>query len=97
VNRTLDDGDLDAFVDNLAGRLASFDREALGAVKAQVNRVGVPAGAEFESSNSMFFTALAWPAAQARRAKVRDLGYGLRGDFELNFGRFLPSLGPDQG
>ena len=30
VNRTLDDDDLDSFVDTLAGRLASFDRETLG-------------------------------------------------------------------
>ena len=29
VNRTLDDGDLDSFVDTLARRLAPFDREAL--------------------------------------------------------------------
>ena len=97
VNRTLDDGDLDAFVDNFAARLASFDRKALGAVKAQINRVGVPAAAEFESSTKTFFTALASPEAQARRVKVRELDYGVRGDFELNFGRFLPSLGPDQG
>ncbi len=28
VNRTLDDGDLDSFVDSLVRRLASFDRES---------------------------------------------------------------------
>src|SRR3974377_2380158 len=37
VNRTLDDDDLDSFVDALVRRLASFDREALGAVKAPGN------------------------------------------------------------
>jgi enoyl-CoA hydratase/carnithine racemase len=41
VNRTFDDKDLDAFVDTLASRLTSFDREALGAVKSQINRRGV--------------------------------------------------------
>ena len=35
VNRTLDDDDLDSFVDALVRRLASFDRETLGAVKAR--------------------------------------------------------------
>jgi hypothetical protein len=69
VNRTLDDGDLDSFVDTLVGRLASFDRETL------------------------FFPLLALPGAQARRAKVRNIGYGLRSDFELNFGRYLRSGG----
>jgi enoyl-CoA hydratase/carnithine racemase len=93
VNRTLDDDDLDSFVDALVRRLASFDREALGAAKAQVNRFGTPTATELQSSSDMFFTALAWPGAQARRAKVRSIGYGIRSDFELNFGRYLPALG----
>ena len=42
VNRTLDDDDLDSFVDALVRRLASFDREALAAAKAQINRFGMP-------------------------------------------------------
>jgi hypothetical protein len=33
------------------------------------------------------------PSAQARRAKVRNLGYGVPSDFELNFGSYLPRLG----
>src|SRR6202051_4183519 len=78
VNRTLDDNDLDSFVDTLARRLASFDREALGAAKAQINRFGTPTAAELQSSNDMFFPTLAWPSAQARRAKLRGIGYGLR-------------------
>jgi len=39
---------------------------------------------------------LAWPDAQARRAKLRGIGYGVRSDFELNFGRYLPSFGPSE-
>jgi enoyl-CoA hydratase/carnithine racemase len=94
VNRTLDDDDLDSFVDTLVRRLASFDRETLAAAKAQVNRFGTPTATELQSSNNMFFSALASPSAQSRRAKIRNIGYGLRSDFELNFGRFLPALGP---
>jgi enoyl-CoA hydratase/carnithine racemase len=97
VNRTLDDADLDSFVDNLVRRLASFDREALGAAKAQINRFGTPTATELQSSNDLFFPTLAWPTAQARRAKVRDIGYGIRSDFELNFGRYLPSFGRTDG
>ena len=51
VNRTLDDDDLDPFVDTLVRRLASFDREALAAAKAQVNRFGTPTATELQSSN----------------------------------------------
>jgi enoyl-CoA hydratase/carnithine racemase len=93
VNRTLGDDELDLFVDALVGRLASFDREALGAVKAQVNRFGTPTATELKSSNDLFFPLLALPSAQARRAKIRNIGYGVRSDFELNFGRYLPSFG----
>ena len=73
--------------------MASFDREALAAAKAQINRFGMPTATELQSSNDMFFPTLAWPSAQARRAKVRNLGYGVPSDFELNFGRHLPALG----
>jgi enoyl-CoA hydratase/carnithine racemase len=93
VNRTLNDDELDSIVDTLAGRLASFDRETLGAAKAQINRLGMPTAAELQSSNDMFFSTLALPGAQARRAKVRNLGYGVPSDFELNFGSYLPRLG----
>jgi enoyl-CoA hydratase/carnithine racemase len=94
VNRALDDGELDLFVDNLARRLATFDREPLAAAKAQLNRLGTPTAAELRSSNDLFFPLLALPGAKARRAKVRNLGYGVPSDFELNFGRYLPGLGP---
>ena len=93
VNRTLDDKDLNSFVDALVRRLASFDREVLAAAKAQINRFGTPTAAELQSSNDMIFPMLAWPRAQAIRTKLRDLGYGAPSDFELNFGRYLPSFG----
>ena len=96
VNRTLDDKDLDSFVDALVRRLASFDREVMAAAKAQINRFGTPTAAELQSSNDMIFPMLAWPRAQAIRTKLRDLGYGAPSDFEFNFGRYLPSFGrPD--
>jgi enoyl-CoA hydratase/carnithine racemase len=93
VNRTLDDDELDSFVDALVRRLASFDREALAAAKTQINRFGMPSATELQSSNDLFFPTLAWPSAQARRAKIRGIGYGVSSDFELNFGRYLPALG----
>src|SRR5277367_218318 len=93
VNRTLEDADLDSFVDTLVRRLASFDRETLAAAKAQVNRFGMPTAAELQSSNYMIFPMLVLPDAQARRPKLRGIGYGIPGDFELNFGRYLPSFG----
>jgi enoyl-CoA hydratase/carnithine racemase len=97
VNRTLDDKDLDSFVDSLVHRLASFDHETLAAAKAQINRFGRPTAAELESSNNLFFPLLALPGAQARRARIRNVGYGIPSDFEMNFGRYLPSFGGASG
>src|SRR5208282_3095120 len=65
VNRTLDDGDLDSFVDALAQRLASFDREPLGAVKAQVNRFGLQLPS---SSRATPRFSPCWPSPVRRRA-----------------------------
>ena len=94
MNRALDDDEIDSFVDTLVRRLASFDREVLAAAKAQINRFGTPTATELQSSNDMIFPMLTWPSAQARRAKLRGIGYGVPSDFELNFGRYLPSFGP---
>src|SRR5262249_16254750 len=62
-----------------------------------INRFGMPTAAELQSSNDMIFSILAWPSAQARRAKIRNIGYGVRSDFELNFGRYLPAFGRADG
>ena len=92
VNRTLDDGDLDSFVEALVRRLASFEGETQGLAKAQLNRFGTPTATELQSSNDMIFPLLDRPSAQARRPKLRGIGYGQRSDF-VNFGRYLPSFG----
>ena len=94
VNRSLDNDNLDSFVDALVRRLASFDRETLSAAKAQINRFGTPTTTELQSSNDLLFPLLALPGAQARRARIRNIGYGVRSDFGLNFGQWLPRFAP---
>lgn len=56
---------------------------------------GTPTGTELQSSNDLFSPC--WPCRVHRRgAKVRDIGYGVRSDLELKFGRPFPSFGrPD--
>ena len=80
-------------IGTLVQRLASFDREVLAAAKAQINRFGMPTATELQSSIDLFFPLLALPSAQARRAKIRNVGYGVPSDFELNFGRYFPTFG----
>jgi len=68
VNRTLDDDDLDSFVDNLVRRLASFDRETLAAAKAQINRFGRRQPPSFSRATTC--SSHCWPC-QVRRRVVR--------------------------
>ena len=76
----------------LGALLSELETDA--SVKAQINRFGGPTETELQSSIDMFFPTLAWPSAQARRAKLRGIGYGIRSDFELNFGQWLMRFGP---
>ena len=70
VNRTLDDDDLDSFVDTLVRRLASFDRETLAAAKAQVDRCGIPT-APRASVEHRPVLAHCWPCPVRKRAVRR--------------------------
>jgi enoyl-CoA hydratase/carnithine racemase len=64
VNRALPDAELDAYVEELAGRLAGFDRRTLAEAKALVDRTTLPAQAELVEAYEAFF------ASGARRASV---------------------------
>ena len=93
INRAINDTELDAFVEAFALRIASFDKQTLGAAKGLLNRTGIPGGDELVASNRNFFESVTWPGAQARQAKLPKLGYGQRTEFELNFGKGLRRLG----
>jgi enoyl-CoA hydratase/carnithine racemase len=93
INRAIDDEKLDAFVEAFALRIASFDKQALRAGKRLLNRTGIPESDELVASNRNFFESVTWPGAQARQAKLPQLGYGQRTEFELNFGEALRRLG----
>jgi len=71
VNRTLDDGALDSFVDTLVRRLASFDRETLAAAKVQVNRFGGRRLPSFSRASTC--SSHCWPCQVRRRAVPRSV------------------------
>ena len=60
VNRSFQDAELDAFVDALARRIASFDKQAIRETKRLVNLASLPADAEIapESEDLSQMTAL---------------------------------------
>jgi enoyl-CoA hydratase/carnithine racemase len=92
INRALPDADLEAFVDNLARRVASFDRHALAEVKRLINRHGLPDPAELIATQEAFMQSIGWDGFRARLPKLVELGIGQRGDFEMRLGQHLGHL-----
>jgi enoyl-CoA hydratase/carnithine racemase len=92
INRALPDGELDAFVGNLARRIASFDRQALIEAKRLINRHGLAEPAELIEAHQVFMRSITWEGARARRATLAELGIGRRDDFELRLGHHLGHL-----
>ena len=69
-NRALPDNEIEAFVDSLARRLASFEKHALVGAKALMNEVTLPPDAVFQHALSAFFASTAHPGTRARGASL---------------------------
>ena len=93
VTRALPDAQLDAFVDALAKRLATFDKQALVAAKAQVNRASLPPEADLRAAYGEYSQSLSWPGVRPRLGKLGQLigQHGLQ--VELQLGDYLGQLG----
>ncbi|MNU79736.1 Fatty acid oxidation complex subunit alpha [compost metagenome] len=91
VNRALPDAELDAFVDLIARRIASFDRPALAAAKNFVNRHTLPDPKDLLTVQDLFLgPAATWPTMPGRRAKIyAKVGAVGPGEFERNMGKHL--------
>jgi len=92
INRALPDAELDAFVTDLAQRLASFDKVAVGAAKQTLNRGALPAAADLTASQALFYSAFNWPGTAPRVRALKSRGLGTRSDLEMRFGDHLPTL-----
>jgi enoyl-CoA hydratase/carnithine racemase len=96
VNRSLPDSELDAFVDALAVRIASFDKQAIAETKRLVNIASLPPDAEIAPEWDAFISSLQRPAAQARISKLMELGFHKPGDVETRLGHYVGQLGNPQ-
>jgi enoyl-CoA hydratase/carnithine racemase len=93
VNRAIPDAELDAFVDNFARRVASFDKRPLELAKELVNaRAGVPLEGDRWLSNHAFIGTTTWPATQERIGKLMKAGLQQDGDFERALGRNVATV-----
>src|SRR6202049_2949433 len=93
VNRSLPDSDLDAFVESLATRIASFDKRAISETKRFVDVASLPPDFEIAPEWDVCLASIARPAAQQRIGKLMELGFHRPGDVENRLGHYVGELG----
>src|SRR5512132_4266618 len=80
VNRSFPDSDLDAFVESLANRIASFDKQAIAETKRLVNLNSLPPDAEIAPEWDVCLASIMRPAAQERIRTLMERGFHRPGD-----------------
>src|SRR5216110_1451699 len=93
VNRSLPDSDLDGFVESLATRIASFDKQAISETKRFVDVASLPPDFEIAPEWDACLASIARPAAQERIEKLMERGFHKHGDAEDRLGYHVGQLG----
>lgn len=92
INRALPDAQLDAFVEAMAQRIASFDKYAVSETKRLLNRATLPQDGDLTETQDAFLTATQRPQVRERgmkaRAKAMEVGF----EFEKRLGHYLGTL-----
>jgi enoyl-CoA hydratase/carnithine racemase len=86
VNRSLPDSDLDAFVEALATRIASFDKQAISETKRFADVASLPPDFEIAPEWYVCLASSARPAAQKRIRTLMERGFHRSGDVEDRLG-----------
>lgn len=89
VTRALPDAELDAFVDAIVARLASFDRTSLASAKAMINRATLPPDADLVAAYSEFAHSLTLPGFLSRAAGFQAFSEQAGIDLEYRLGEYL--------
>lgn len=93
VNRSLPDADLDVFVDALATRIASFDKQAISETKRFVDVASLPPDFEIAPEWDVCLASIMRPAAQKRINKLLERGFHKSGDVENRLGYHVGQVG----
>jgi len=93
VNRALPDAELDTFVDALARRIASFDKQAIADIKRLVDAASLPSDADIAPEWDAFLASVQRPASQSRIKTLLDRGFHRPGDVETRLGYHVGRLG----
>ena len=93
VNRSLPDAELDEFVDELATRIASFDKRVISETKRFVDVASLPPDYEIAPEWDVCFASIMRPAAQMRIKKLMEQGFHKPGDVENRLGYYVGQVG----
>ena len=93
VNRALPDAELDGFVEALAMRIASFDKEAIAETKRLVDAASLPSDEDIAPEWDAFLASLARPASQSRIKALMARGFHRAGDVENRLGFYVGQIG----
>jgi enoyl-CoA hydratase/carnithine racemase len=93
VNRSFPDSDLDAFVESLANRIASFDKRAIAETKRFADVASLPPDFEIAPEWDVCFASILRPAAQERIKKLMERGFHKPGDVEDRLGYYVGQVG----
>jgi enoyl-CoA hydratase/carnithine racemase len=95
VNRSLPDSELDAYVDALAMRISSFDKDAIAETKRLVDVASLPSDAEIAPEWDAFIASLGRPASQNRLKTLMEQGFHEAGDVENRLGYYVGKVNGD--
>ncbi len=97
INRALPDAELDAFVADLAQRIASFPADAVRAAKQQLNALTLPAADVVRADAKRFQRFVASDTVKARTATLFAHGLQTRSELELELGRRIAAVAGQSG
>ncbi|SDH89853.1 Enoyl-CoA hydratase/carnithine racemase [Bradyrhizobium sp. Rc2d] len=93
VNRSLPDAELNGFVEALAMRIASFDKDAIAETKHLVDVASLPPDMEIKPEWDAFMASLGRPASQSRIKALMARGFHRAGDVENRLGFHVGQIG----
>ena len=92
VNRSLPDGELDAFVDSLAMRISTFDKQAIAETKHLVDIASLPPDSEIAAGWDACIASIQRPQGQGKIKRLMELGLQQNADVEARLPYYTGTL-----
>jgi enoyl-CoA hydratase/carnithine racemase len=97
VNRAVPEAELDHFVDALARRISTFDKQSIAEIKTLVNNVSLPTDGELAAEWRGFLASVQRPAAQQRIKMLLDIGLQRDPTVEMNLAKYTGEVSNQAG